>query len=669
VYENAPNNIPLIATLNSLSLGDRNTLLWKLSYIEASLLGYTRNQTWDAYQNANYLSNVTGSDLDYTPTAISTTTSTLILGEGVADFPTPITFPSSMTVQLNAVIAAATINIQNDVGYLSVRLGNRYTYNQFAQATLVDRFSQFWRDFATNLKILLAQDPYLVQFVITYFGTLNGALNPLADATAYNALQVDTSSRNRSWTPGTPLLSIPIAPIVSYTDNGSPPSTGGWINPPIDFDPNTFLARPDVQGQPIPVQMAMLRTNISYAALQTFKNNFQNEIAGQIANAQSILAQSQQIGFHVTAVNDTTTVPSGASIPVLFDDSTNSALGDYDYTGNVTNPTTFTIQAAGDYAGYGQLDWVATVAGTYNVTINQNGVGIFTTSVTTTSANASLTLPFSFAGSFAQGDVVQVIANQDNGVPQNVIPQSFFSLVQTGAQTTSSGSPPVTPSDTTTMFTMVNSLPTWVSSPVPAATVVQVIQPNGNVVPVDPFVPGVSLIQITNPNVVMITVDTTHHFFMGQLIVFSGFDAASFVNNQVALITGITTNTFTATFISYTHASYGPASDTGNVYLAIDDSGSILSPNPDGITIASAAAGSMVSVNTIYGESVQIPGLTLTVGQPVYAGLNGVLTQDYTTLITQVGWVMYIGMAIPGTLTLPQTDTILYEPHIPTIYI
>jgi len=83
-----------------------------------------------------------------------------------------------MTVQLNAVIAAATINIQNDVGYLSVRLGNRYTYNQFAQATLVDRFSQFWRDFATNLKILLAQDPYLVQFVITYFGTLNGALNP-----------------------------------------------------------------------------------------------------------------------------------------------------------------------------------------------------------------------------------------------------------------------------------------------------------------------------------------------------------------------------------------------------------------------------------------------------------------------------------------------------------
>jgi hypothetical protein len=218
-----------------------------------------------------------------------------------------------MKASLDQVIALATINIQNDLTYLSPRLGNRYTYNQFAVATQVDRFSQFWRDFATNLTNFLAQDPYLVQFAITYPLILDGALDPLANATdtaAFASLLVDVASRNRNWTPGTPLLNIPIQPIVSYQNSSSPTvNTNGWITTTtsssqgfgqmygsgfgggnsvtsgIELDPVAFLARPDIAALPIPVQTAMLRTNLSYASLQTYSANMQNTIAANIANA------------------------------------------------------------------------------------------------------------------------------------------------------------------------------------------------------------------------------------------------------------------------------------------------------------------------------------------------------------------------------------------------
>src|SRR5208337_923262 len=104
-----------------------------------------------------------GAALDYVQTSITASQSSLVLGQDTAQFPVPIMFPSAMSVTLNQVINIATVNIQNDSNYLSPRLGNRYTYNQFAQATPVDRFSQFWRDFATNLAAFLAQDPYFVQ--------------------------------------------------------------------------------------------------------------------------------------------------------------------------------------------------------------------------------------------------------------------------------------------------------------------------------------------------------------------------------------------------------------------------------------------------------------------------------------------------------------------------
>lgn len=54
VYTNAP-VITLSTMLQGMTLNQRNHLLWQLSYIEASLLGYTRNSNFDFYQDMAYL--------------------------------------------------------------------------------------------------------------------------------------------------------------------------------------------------------------------------------------------------------------------------------------------------------------------------------------------------------------------------------------------------------------------------------------------------------------------------------------------------------------------------------------------------------------------------------------------------------------------------------------
>src|SRR5208282_4085887 len=264
----------------------------------------------------------------------------------------------------------------------------------------------------------LAQDPYLVQFAVTYLGTLDGALDPLAsaaNAAAYASLQADAASRNRSWTPGTPLLPIPVAPVVTYA-NSSVPNAGsnGWVSP-MQLDPVAFLSRPDIQGQPINVQMAMLRTNLSYAAIQTWSSQMQNAIGTQIANATALIQNFNQLGFSVAATADTP-VPTTGQAQIGFDQTV------FDYTGNVTTSTPFqaTVQAAGAYAGSGSLAWDATAAGTYTVTVLQNGGDIY---------------PFSFTGNFTQGDTVEVVASQTSGVTQDVLPGSAFSMIQTGAET------------------------------------------------------------------------------------------------------------------------------------------------------------------------------------------------------------------------------------------
>jgi len=405
----------------------------------------------------------------------------------------------------------------------------------------------------------------------------------------------------------------------------------------------------------------MLRTNISYAGLSLFLQQAVAEVTNQITNAQSIIASVSQLGFYVTAVADTTPVPRGpAGVAVQFDSVT--APNDFDLTGYVTNPTTFTIQNAGNYAGYGQVVWDATEMGSYTITVTQNGTPIYTISSDPTASPADpLTMPFSFTGNFAVGDVVQVVASQNTTSPQSVLPTSYFSMVFTGTVS----APPVglTVTDDTNTFTADVVA-------VSALTVVRV-QPDGGVIPVDPFIPLVLDVQITNPNTIVVTVNA-HHFNAGDLIVFSGVHVASVINGQAASVQAIGTDathitaTFFATDPNYPFANYGPAAETsGSVLYAIDNSGVVLAPLPDGITVTSANAGDPVSVGTEYGGLFSVAGANFTVGGLLYVGLSGVVTQNYAELVGggspavgPVGWIICVGRAI-------STTEFIYEPHLP----
>jgi hypothetical protein len=660
VYQNTPTDIPLIDTLVAAGAGTQAQLniLWKLSYVEASLLGYTRTTLWDGGGDSIYLSSFTSTDLDYVPTTVGTTTTSEILGSGTAAYPVSVIIPTSIKAIFDEVVAQATLNIANDTTYQSPYPKFKYIYDQFATASLVDRFTQFWRTFNYNLLNLLAQDPYLVSFVATYEGALDSAIDPLGDPTDYNAISTDAASRNRSWTPGTPLLNIPTAPVVAYS-NIIPPTTqtNGWTGT-TELNANAFLMRPDVQALPIPTQIAMLRTNISFAGLNLFMQQATAEFDNQIATAQSILASLQQLGFYVIAVNDTTSTTS-VPVAVAFDQI------EFDITGNVTNPTTYTIQAAGDYAGYGQVVWDATEMGNYTVTVTQNGVPIYTVTTDPTASPANpLTVPFSFTGNFAVGDVVQVLASQNTGINQSVLPTSYFSMLQ--ASTTPVATTALVVTDEADQFTS--------DAPISSLVVVSV-QPDGTVAPVDPFIPLISDVQIVGPNTVILTVNA-HNFAAGDLITFAGVLTATFINGQAATVqaVGTTPTQITATFATYTHGTYPATGDTGYVLYAVDDTGVVLAPFPDGIT--TAASGSAqgtptvypVPVATEYGGLFSVSGASFIVGGLLYAGIGGYVTQDFASLLNggsgsppgpAVGWIICVGRAISAT-------EFLYEPHIPT---
>jgi hypothetical protein len=658
-----PTDIPLVDTLKLLPALALQTLLWKLSYVEASLLGYTRSKTWDAFQNGNYLSGVTGSDLDYVSTAVTfATTSTIALGLGTAEFPVPCVFPTAMTATLNQVIAQAKQDIQNDATYESPRLGNRFIYNQFAQATLVDRFTQFWRDFNTNMVSFLAQDPYFIQFAVTYFGILNGVLNPLGDKAADDSLQTDAAFRSRTWTPGTPLLPIPTAPIVAYANNTQPSDNAtGWQG--TQFNAQAFLARPDIQGQTIPVQNAMLRTNVSYAGLLQYEAAATSAIEEQIANTTALLQQSQEIGFSVTTDAVITTIPSGSpDVPVAFDTVI------FDLTGNVTDSTTFTIQAAGEYAYFGSVAWQGTDSGQVrNVTVTQNGTAIFTQS-TDPNFTSPLDLQISGYGNFAQGDVVQVLASHSFLTSEDVGAGSFFSMIQSGPEAPVIQIPANVPDDTVEFQTFVS---------MPMAPTAFFFQPDGSIAPIDPTVvrghanAAITQVLVSGTTLTITVSPMLVPFSAGSTVFFSNVATATFLNGTSAVVRTSSATQFTATvdFSPYPVSSPplsppAPVADTGTA-----SGGTVLFPLLDGITLAGVAysvsspplsppVGSLVSCGTTYGSMYQVSGANFTVGALFYVGLGGVLTQDYATLITEVQWIICAGRALTP-------NTIIYEPSLP----
>lgn len=485
-------SIPLLTVVQKADAATLTTLLWKLSYIEASLLGYTRSKRWDAGADTTYVTSFTGSDLDYRATQItSTQTTTATLGTGTAEFPVDATFPTSISGALNTVIAKAARDIENNPAWRTSRTPFRYIFDQFAVAKEVDRFSQFWREFNGNLQALLVQDPYLVGFVTSYPDVLDSAINPLGSPTSYNLVRADVASRNRTWVPGTPLLTIPKAPLV-FADaptTGPNSTSNGWsglnANPPtFDLDPQTFLSRPDIQALPIPTQIAMLRTNLSFAAVMKQRQRVIDGVQTAISTAQQFIQDSSALGFNVELTTPTY-VPQGSGSVVAYDTT------DFDMTGNVTSPTTFTVQGSGRFAVMGQLTWSDGEDTTRAVNLLVNGVSMYSTSTMSPSIQFSTNLVMQ------AGDVLSVMASHSSTNPQQLL-NGFLSASLFSQDTTPE---PIIPSgvDTNKTFTadvafpILSAVRVTETSGVSPVDITTVTTSNGYTV--YPYVDGVAVTQ------------------------------------------------------------------------------------------------------------------------------------------------------------------------------
>jgi hypothetical protein len=454
---------------------EQGNILWKLSYVEAAILGYPRNTTWDGYADNNYVGSFTGTDLDYAFVTIDpTSTVTVTLGEGEAAYPVSCTFPTAIAKAMAEVISTADTRIGLVATYQSVHPQNRYTYDQFAIASSVDKYTQFWRDFNYNLQSLLVQDTYIVGYVCGYADVLDSAIDPLGNPADYNAVMADASSRIRTWVPGFPLLAIPIAPIVVYSNSVlQNPNQTGWSG--TSFDAASYLARPDIQGQSIPVQQAMLYCNVTAANLMSFKSQIANELNTAISSVQKQIQGASNFGFQVEVDNSPTDVPPGiAGALVAFDQV------DFDLTGYVTSQTTFTITAAGAYVISGQLSWEAGAAGVRTVTIylESSPPVVILTQSTDPSQTGPVALPFNATFNFNVGDVIQVWATHSLAADQTVGPGSLLSVIM--YQSTPDVTPVVPPSPTS------NGSATFVASvDMPPLTAVYV-DSSGGVSPIDP---------------------------------------------------------------------------------------------------------------------------------------------------------------------------------------
>ncbi len=564
----APSAIPLIAALQA---DTTNNLKWRLSFLEASLLGYPRSRTWEAGADTTFTSSFTGADLDYTPATVTPTpTFSVVLGADTASYPVSATVPQSIASVFNQAVAQAANSILITPSYQTTRPQFMFTYNMLAQATVVDRFTQFWRQWNANLATFLVEDPYVVSFVCEYADVLNSAINPLADPTDFQRVAADAASRNRTWLPGSVLPPIPLATVTTAAETAPTPQTNGWTSGTLDAA--AFLSRPDIQAQPLPVQMAMLRTNESFASLKTLQTLVQASVAAAVAEAQLTAASIGMPGWEVES-NASQSVAPGVQGTVLsfaqvISDQSHYVQDSSDIEVQSTNPYLLTAVIPWDPAGD---------RGTRTVNLLQNKVVITTSAIDSTAADP-FTSQFSTVLLLHQGDILEVQVAHTCSTAQSVLTgATFLGLQDVGAASGTSASPtPVTPggsnaSSTTVAFTA--------DLPLAALTAVS-IQTDGGVLATDPT--------ITTPGVI---------------------------------------------------------------------------PFMDGVTLTSAsAAGEQVSVAVAYGQAYAVDGANFTIGGLLYVGINGILTQDFTTLTQNVRWVICVGKAITAT-------TFMYEPHIPTNYI
>ena len=644
----APVALPLLVTLNGMKEPELSSLLWKLSYVEASLLGYQRAALWDSSADPSWFGYTNG-ELDFTPTTIDNRTLSVILNSGgQAAYPSTILIDPLWADQVNQAIAAGVISIQNNPQFRSQNPSFRYIYDQFAIATEVDRFSQFWREWAANFNALVAsrtssESPTALPYVMNYWQAIDSNVNPLSDTTLYAYLYNDAITRAADWARGSNIINLPTALDSSASSQGLwvPPddASAGWggISPNLTFNAQSFLARPDIQALPLTTQLTMLDLNSAWATALTNGNNAIAQATQEISNMKNILASSVIQGF---VVSNTTAISIPPSTDLLLKFNT----VELDVGSNVTASNSFTIQTAGSYLVTGTFifDAVPTPAAR-KIEVWVNSVPVFIQE----SANVvdSVTLALSETIIFNKGDVIQVFASTNGQDTDSLLSDFTFQCLAFTLDTSSYG------------FS---------------------VSADGQIIQTG----GIS----TNPQLADIPGEpvTTENFLarVTANLRLSGTDQKPVYGKHTwgILGSGIKQQPAGTPLVSLT-AVY--TNEDGKALPISPEIDVATVPYYDGVALNNAAANQTVSTALMYGQEYQVitstampvqagnspsgvagsnvtpavPSKLLT-GQMLYVGPGGLLTQDYTYVQANCRWVVAVGRAT-------DTDKFIYEPSIP----
>ena len=438
ILKSSPSHLHLIDFLKAPANGDvLNHVCWKLSYIEASLLGYTRDTKWDDYANG-FLSEVTKTDTDYAILSPSDSYEEVILSsDGKADYPQSVMVPTSHMSLVLQAIEKGKQDIENHPDWRTSLSQYRYIYDQFAQATEVDRYSQYWREWKGNFDTNLNFEKATLSRSFSYWQSLDSAVNPLGDSSISDHIRTDTFTRSSGWTPGDGLLNLPKA-FFQEVDLGWRPddSNSGWTGD--TFDPTTFLSRPDIQALNIPTQMAMLDLNRAYASALRHKLNVTEAINTQLDSVNAAInGASAVIGFQI-ASNEPITLAKGDALILSL-----STIG-YDFTGNCENPMESVIQRDGDYVvaclsntGVSATPAIRTLEVLCNGSVALTGSSDNTVDATSTGINSALPL--------RQGDVITIRASHSGLSPVEIIDTTISLMVSNPT-----AEEPITPTPTGT---------------------------------------------------------------------------------------------------------------------------------------------------------------------------------------------------------------------------
>jgi hypothetical protein len=646
---NAPVALPLLTTLNSMADPDLSVLLWKLSYVEASLLGYQRAALWDSAAVPSWFG-YTGGELDFVPTTVDARTLLITLNSGgQASYPSTILIDPLWVDQVNQAIAAGVISIQNNPQFRSSNPSFRYIYDQFAIATEVDRFSQFWREWAANFNALVAsstssESPTALPYVINYWQAIDSNVNPLSDTALYAYLYNDALTRVSDWARGSNIINLPTALDSSTNSQGLwiPPddASAGWggISPNLTFNAQSFLARPDIQVLPLTTQLTMLDLNSAWATALTNGNNALAQATQEISNMRDILADSVIQGF---IVSNTTVI----SIPPSTDLLLKFNKVELDVGSNVTASNSFTIQVAGSYLMTGTFIFSAIpTPATRKIEIWVNSVPVFIKE----SANVvdSVTVPLSETIIFNKGDVIQIFASTDGQDTDSLLSDFSFRCLAFTLDTSSYG------------FS---------------------VSADGQIIQTG----GIS----TLPQTTGITEEpqTSEDFLVNIManLKLSGTDQQPVYGKHTWGILGSGTKQQPAgtPLVSLT-AVY--TNEDGKALPISPEIDIATVPYYDGVSLNSAAANQTISTALMYGQEYQVITSTvmpvqagnspsgkagsnviipstssnLLTGQMLYVGPGGLLTQDYTYVQANCRWVIAVGRAT-------DVDKFIYEPSIP----